>query len=88
MVCRRAPWKEGRAAQRKGDLESPESGQVAGISLLEKVRFELRLEGGQDVSFPLSRGRLFPAEGIAKARAPQHVGKTARRPPRLGKGER
>lgn len=74
--------------QRKGDLESPESGQVAGISLLEKVRFELRLEGGQDVSFPLSRGRLFPAEGIAKARAPQHVGKTARRPPRLGKGER
>ena len=48
---------------------------VAGISLLEKVRFELRLEGGQGVRLPLSRGRLFPAEGIAKARAPNALEK-------------
>lgn len=46
------------------------------ISLLEKVRFELRLEGVQGVRLALSRGKLSPAEGVAQAGAPRHVGKT------------
>lgn len=72
---------EGRAEQGKGDLECPEKGEDSfryggWISLLEKFRFELRFEGGQRVRLALSRGSLSPAEGIAKAGAPQHVGKT------------
>ena len=48
---------------------------------LEKVRTELRLERSQRVSLVLSRGRLFPAEGIAKEEHPSMLEKQQGGPP-------
>lgn len=69
------PGKEGTAEHGKGGLKWPEkndnSFKYGGwLSLLEKVRFELRLEGGQGVRLALSRGRLSPAVRINEAGVP------------------
>lgn len=77
---REGSWKEGRAEQGKGDLECPEKGEDSfkrgcWISLLEKGRFELRLEGAQGVRLALSRGKLSPAKGVAQAGHPDMLEK-------------
>ena len=48
---------------------------------------ELRLEGSQRVSLALSRGRLFPAEGIAKEEYPSLLEKQQGGPPAKGRDE-